>query len=116
MPKTNFKLGDHKALCDICGRAYKGSDLRMQWDDALACYRCYDRKHPDLDPIIAPIEDSMVYDARPRSTTLTEVNVEGISTWGGIMFDGTNYGTEQVWELMNVTWDESGTGDLDDIT
>lgn len=117
MKHSHYKLGDHKALCDICGRAYKGSELRTQWDNAEACYRCYDSKHPDLDPIRIPKEDPMVPNARPRSEfdNLNFVDVPGLSIWDGVMYNGTDYGTEFTWNEMNISWNEEPPSELEDI-
>jgi len=107
--KSKYKYGDHKALCDVCGRAWNGSDLRLQWDNLLACPRCWDAKHPDLEPIIAPKEDPMVPDARPRPSfdNLTFVDIDGLSEWGGMMNSGNDYGTEFTWDEMDISWDEN---------
>jgi hypothetical protein len=108
MKQNYYKQDDWKALCDTCGRAYKGTELRPQWDGIMACYRCYDSKHPDLEPVIAPKEDPMVPNARPRSEfdNLTFVDTPGLSVWDGVMFNGVDYDTEWTWDDMNVSWDE----------
>lgn len=113
MKHSYYEQGSWKSLCDICGRAYKGTDLRMQWDNAMACYRCYDTKHPDLEPIIAPNEDPMVPDARPRPefANLTFVDVEGLSAWGGVMDNGYDLGTEWTWEGLDITWEEQSVAE-----
>ena len=112
MKQSYYKQGDWKAQCDQCGRAYKGTDLREQWDGAMTCFRCYDSKHPDLDPIIAPREDPMVSHARPRSEfdNLTFVNEGGINIWGGMLNNGHDYNEEFYWEQMDINWNET-TGD-----
>lgn len=114
MKQSYYAQDDNKAICDICARAYKQSQLRMQWDYAMACYRCYDSKHPDLEPIIPPSEDPMVYDARPRPSfdNLTFVDEPGLSVWGGVMNNGSDYGTEWIWDDMNIDWDETPQDDF----
>ena len=111
--KPHFILGDNNSLCDICGRAVKHSTLRMQWDKLFACKRCYDSKHPDLDPIIASRENPMIPDARPRPSfeNLTFIDVPGLNVWGGVLNNGHNYDTEFTWGEMDITWDEQSIND-----
>jgi hypothetical protein len=43
---THFSAGDHNAICDVCGRKYKSSDLRKRWDGLLVCKRDWEVRHP----------------------------------------------------------------------
>ena len=36
-PSDRAVLGDNNAICQICGRKYKASQLRKRWDGFLAC-------------------------------------------------------------------------------
>lgn len=41
-----FSSGDHNAICDVCGRKFKSSELRTRWDGALVCARDFEYRHP----------------------------------------------------------------------
>jgi hypothetical protein len=42
----NYVKGDWKAICDICGRVYLGSQLRKRWDGFMVCPDCFETRHP----------------------------------------------------------------------
>lgn len=109
MPRQAYQLGDHNSLCSHCGRGYKFSQLREEWDGQMACFRCYNPKHPDLEPIVASREDSAI-DPRsiPRASfdNLAFVDVEGLSVLGGVMFNGVDFGEEWTCDEMNISCDE----------
>lgn len=47
MSKANFlKVGDHNAICDICGFKFKASDLMKQWDGLRVCKEDFSVRHP----------------------------------------------------------------------
>ena len=117
MKNSFYAHGSYKAQCDQCGRIFKGYDLRQQWDGLVVCNKCYDIKHPDLTPVIAPREDPMVPDARPRPSmaNLTFIELPGVSIWDGVMWNGRDYNTEFTWEAMDIPWDEFATTENDDF-
>lgn len=41
-----FKDGDWNSVCQQCGKKFKFSKLKKQWDGILACPKCYDYRHP----------------------------------------------------------------------
>ena len=112
--KQGFVLGDNNSLCMTCSRNYKSSQIKEQWDGILACPRCYDYKHPDLDPIIAPVEDPNPTNANPRPSAAnwTYVDEPGVSIWGGVMNNGRDYGTEWLWSEMEIGFDEQTFDDF----
>lgn len=105
---TYYRYGDNKALCDMCGRAVFQSTLRQQWDNLFTCKRCYDPKHPDLEPINSPPEDPMIPNSRPRPEfdNLTFIEPDPLNTWGGTLYNGVNYDEESSWGMMGISWDE----------
>jgi hypothetical protein len=113
----HFEQGTNNSLCHTCGRVYKANQLREQWDGIIACPRCYDSKHPDLEPRIAPKEDPRPDLASPRPSfeNLTFVDVPGLSEWDGVMCNGQDYGTEWTWDEMNITWDEAFADQIEDL-
>lgn len=41
-----FKSGDWNGICEQCGKKFKFSKLRTQWDGITACPSCFDYRHP----------------------------------------------------------------------
>jgi len=41
-----LKLGDHNAICDICGFKYKMSELKETWDGYMACSQDWNPRQP----------------------------------------------------------------------
>ena len=41
-----YKHGDRNAICDMCGFAYKLSQLRKRWDGLLVCHKDWELQHP----------------------------------------------------------------------
>lgn len=47
MGKADFlKLGDYNGICQQCGKKFKASNLKRQWDGVIACPKCWDYRHP----------------------------------------------------------------------
>ena len=44
--QSNFKKGDHKAVCDICGFLFHASKLKKQWDGLYVCKDDWSPRHP----------------------------------------------------------------------
>jgi hypothetical protein len=44
--QNTLKLGDHNAICDVCGFKYKASDLRKRWDNLYVCKDDFELRHP----------------------------------------------------------------------
>lgn len=44
----HFNLGNWLCECQICGRVFKGSEIRRRWDGMLVCDQDYEEKHPQL--------------------------------------------------------------------
>lgn len=61
----NIKKGDHRAVCDVCGRLFWGSELQERWDGLLVDSDCWEPYHDgDRAPTIP--EDTLVKNPRPR--------------------------------------------------
>lgn len=41
-----YRSGDHKAICDVCGRISKASEMRKRWDGLVVDSRCFEIRHP----------------------------------------------------------------------
>lgn len=68
-----LRLGDYNAICDVCGRKYKASELRKRWDGAMVCSEDYEPRHPQ-DFIRGIRETTKLPFTRPEQTdTFTEV-------------------------------------------
>ena len=47
MPNADyFALGDWNAICDRCGRKFKASRLRKDWQGFMVCERDWEPRHP----------------------------------------------------------------------
>lgn len=44
--RPRYDKGDWKAICDICGRERKASELRQRWDGFMVCPDDYEVRHP----------------------------------------------------------------------
>lgn len=60
-------LGNWNALCDVCGRKYKASELKRRWDGLMTCSEDYETRHPS-DFIKVPTEKITVPWSRPEPT------------------------------------------------
>ena len=41
-----YDRGDWKALCDVCGREYKASQLQQRWDGLMCCRDDWEIRQP----------------------------------------------------------------------
>lgn len=44
--KNYYAHGDHLAICDVCGFKFKGSQLRLRWDNAMVCAKDWEPRQP----------------------------------------------------------------------
>jgi hypothetical protein len=44
--KPSYSKGDFKAICDVCGRLFKGSQLIQRWDGVRVCSEDFEVRHP----------------------------------------------------------------------
>lgn len=82
----NYVKGDWKAICDICGRVYLGSQLRKRWDGFMACPDDWEPRQPQ--DFVRGIVDTQVPPyVRPESNDsfiafCTPENSSSIADWG----------------------------------
>jgi hypothetical protein len=43
---SKYDKGDWKALCDVCGREYKASQLQKRWDGLMCCRHDWEPRQP----------------------------------------------------------------------
>ena len=66
--KNDFlRLGDWKAVCDVCGVVFHGSELRRRWDGFMVCSDDYEQRHPQDLIRLRPERTSLPW-ARPYPT------------------------------------------------
>lgn len=41
-----YRPGDWRAICDVCGFEYYGSQLHRRWDGLYVCYADWEPRHP----------------------------------------------------------------------
>lgn len=62
-----YKSGDWNGICQTCGKKYKYSQLKTQWDGIIACPKCFDYRHPQ--EFVRAIPDNQsVPDSSPEPT------------------------------------------------
>ncbi len=44
--KPHYVRGDFNAICDVCGRLFKGSQLQVRWDGIMACSEDWEPRQP----------------------------------------------------------------------
>lgn len=104
MTRQQYQIGNHKAVCDICGRTRKGSDLRMQWDGLMACRdRCYSPKHPNEYPRPTINDGLPAPNARPRPLAANMPHVTLVN--GQTKWDDSTL----IWEDRTWLWSDDTT-------
>jgi len=70
---ANFKKGDWRAQCDICGFDFHASQLKKQWDGLMVCRDDWNPRHPQ-DFVRGKKDDQSVAWTRsePADTELSE--------------------------------------------
>lgn len=41
-----YASGQWNFICDQCGKKFKSSQMRKQWDGLEVCKKCFDYRHP----------------------------------------------------------------------
>lgn len=72
-----FKNGDWNALCDVCGFQYKASELRLQWDNARVCWKCWSPRNPQELTFPIPPPQIPLW-TRPRALLFTEYSTDRV--------------------------------------
>ena len=44
--RSRYFKGDNNAICDVCGRKYKASQLRRRWDNYMVCPDDWEPRQP----------------------------------------------------------------------
>jgi NAD-dependent SIR2 family protein deacetylase len=73
-----------EAICDRCGFQYPYLKLREEWNGFKVCPECYEPKHPQLDPVLTPVDPQALYKPRVDRTEPLAVQV------GESVFSETN--------------------------
>lgn len=63
--KSNYKPGDWKANCDVCGFTFKASELKDRWDGLKVCDKDWEARHV-ADLIKAPEGEKPLPWVRPE--------------------------------------------------
>lgn len=107
---SNYRPGDPKAVCDICGFTYHLSELRYNHKKQRVCRHDWDPKDP-LE-LVRPIpERPPVHDARPEpdptyiSTTCTLAGRSGAADYA--QADCAVVGVEAPYTIPSGTFDGS---------
>lgn len=80
-PSDRAVLGDNNAICQICGRKYKASQLRKRWDGFLACKDDWHPRQPqDFVRGVKDNQQAPVISAETTDTFIYQCTIEGISS------------------------------------
>ena len=60
----NYRKGDFRAVCDVCGQTYYASEMKMRWDNLFCCKWDYEVRQPQ-DFVRAIPDDPRAEPARP---------------------------------------------------
>lgn len=58
-------------ICDRCGFRYGLRELRKEWNGLKTCPECFEPKHPQLEPILQPVDPEALRQARPTEAPPT---------------------------------------------
>jgi len=65
--KPSYASGDNKAICDRCGRLYKMSTLRKEWNGLYTCSSCWEPRQTQ--DFVRGVKDNMaVAVSRPEQS------------------------------------------------
>ena len=69
-----YSKGNWNAICDVCGKQYKSTDLRKRWDNLWVCFRDYEERQPQ--DFVRGVADTQVVPwARPQGAdTFVPIN------------------------------------------
>jgi hypothetical protein len=70
-----YVRGDHKAVCDGCGKYFLASDLRKRWDGMMVCASDYEMRHPQ-DFVRARQDQQAVPWSRPTTADDFSLNTQ----------------------------------------
>lgn len=110
MNNNYFKSGTSNFICDICGQKYKRIDGRLNWQQLLVCFNCYEDRHPVTLPLPTVIDGRAVLNSRTRPTAKVALLPEGLSVWGQSYI--TIYGPDPdaTWNTCSDTWNGQPSG------
>ncbi len=105
MSSNYYELGSANFICDKCGQKWKTSQRKKEWNGLIVCERCYDPKHPVLEPLPAVIDAQPIPDSRPRPTDINVAGFnEGQQVWGSIYRTTQGLVSNINWEGWDTYW------------
>jgi len=84
--KTRWDNGSWKAVCDVCGRDYKNTDLEKRWDGLMVCQGDWETRQPQ--DFVKGVADKQVPPfTRPEQAdtftfVCTLITCQGIADYG----------------------------------
>lgn len=63
--RFSYKSGDNISVCDSCGLAFYGSELKKDWRGFMVCKKDYEPRHPQ-DLVEVRADKIVVDNARPE--------------------------------------------------
>jgi len=75
-----YAAGQWSVICDQCGKKFKSSQVKKQWDGLIVCKRCYDPRHPQ-DFVRGVKDDQSVPFTRTESTIAFTSDATSLTNW-----------------------------------
>jgi len=112
MNNNYYKLGSYNVICDRCGQKYKRDQIKKEWTGILACYNCYDSRHPVTLPLPTVQDSRSLKDARPRPADRYVSVSLGLSVWGLYYEGAQGLDPNLTWDTFIDTWDGKNNPDF----
>lgn len=82
--KTRWNNGSWRAVCDVCGRDYKNTDLEKRWDGLMVCQGDWETRQPQ--DFVKGVADKQVPPfTRPEQSDVFICNIndsQGLADYG----------------------------------
>ena len=89
--RPRYDKGDWNAICDICGRHVKASELQKRWDGFMVCEMDFEMRHPqDFVRGVADFQAPPFTRPEAADSFVTVINIASISSSavGGFVLGG----------------------------
>lgn len=103
---SRWDRGDWDAMCDVCGRKFKASKLKMRWDGIMACPQDWEPRQPQ-DFVRGVPDPQLVPWVRDEATdtfiaiTISSFNTLFSSITSSLKIDVTYHNQSQLYSFLS---------------
>jgi len=103
---SRWDRGDWDAMCDVCGRKFKASKLKMRWDGIMACPQDWEPRQPQdfvrgvPDPLLVPWVRDEATDTF-IAITISSFNTLFSSITSSLKIDVTYHNQSQLYSFLS---------------